>query len=136
MQTINATHVAPIGYARPLSRISSRGCNAHGEYRLFCQSCAYVVTWELVELSGDIIALILDRDSGQVLEYVTTEDDAYSVNHLAHDGEVVLRDDMLGDARALTLAYEASIYADCFSVPLSKRWPSTSAAELPGDERL
>lgn len=122
--TINATHTAPVGYTRSYVRPTAHGCRSHDAYRIGCGLCGYAFTPTPVTLASDVLALILDREDGSVLEYVTDDATPVNVAHLAHDGEVVLRDDMLDHPVSAALAYEATLYADCFGVPLSERFPS------------
>lgn len=124
METINATHVAPRGYARTYAAPTPRGCAKHATYTIFCQGCGYDFPHVKVALDDDIIALILDREDGSVLEWVTDDAHGPDIAHLAHDGEVVLRNDALDNPAALALAHEATLYADCFAVALANRWPS------------
>lgn len=126
METINATHTAPIGYTRSYVKPVKHGCTRHADYMIGCGSCGFAFVPTPVTLAGDVVALILDREDGSVVEYVTTDSTPVNVAHLAHDGEVVLRDDLLDHPVSAALAYEATLYADCFAVPLSQRFPSES----------
>ena len=124
-ETINAFHVAPTGYARTYASVSEHGCEVHPNYRPLCSGCGFKWEDKRVALDDDIVALILDPQDGSVVEWIT--DTAYGpdIAHLAHQGEVVIREDFDADNSAIiALAAEARLVADCFGVQLSDKWPS------------
>ena len=114
-KTVNAFHVAPAGYTRTYLRFS--GSNDPRTGRAIFDDVP-------VTLGDDVIALILDRDDGSVVEYVTSESGG-EVAGLAHDGEVVILESAdLSHPAIAALVSEARLYADCFGVTLSDKWPS------------
>ena len=114
-ETVNAFHVAPTGYTRTYLRFS--GSNDPRTGRAIFDDVP-------VALGGDVIALILDREDGSVVEYVTA-DQGPEVAGLAHDGAAVILESADFNHPALSaIISEAEIYADCFNVTLSDKWPS------------
>ena len=124
MDTINAFHTAPIGYARAYVTMEAHGCKRHADYRIGCHECGYSPIAHTVAMVDDVIALILDREDGSVVEWIT--DDAYGPDmaHLAHDGTVVIRDDATETGIARALIHESELVADCFGRELSELYPS------------
>ena len=120
MTTVNAFHVAPIGYAREYVTMTATGCNSHDAYRIGCGNCDYVPVTHTVALVDDVIALILDREDGSIIECLTADSGTEFAATVAHDGEVVIREDALNDPCPVivALAAEAARYADCFGVHL------------------
>ncbi len=126
MDTLNAFHVAPIGYARAYVTMEAHGCKRHADYRIGCHECGYSPIAHTVAMVDDVIALILDREDGSVIEWVTADSGTEFAANVAHDGEVVVREDALDNPcpAVVALASEARLYADCFSVRLSELYPS------------
>lgn len=118
MDTINAGLIAPTGYTRSYTRMRDIPCEAHADYRPFCPNCVYVVESVPVALEGDVIALILDREDGSVIDWIKPDYYTGLVQTLAHQGVAVIREDVWDDLDAYpaarALAYEAELYADCF----------------------
>lgn len=128
METINAGLIAPIGYARGYVTMTATGCPKHGNYTLFCGACDYVPVPHRVELSGDVIGLILDREDGSVIDWLTPDSGIEFATTVAHAGHVVIREDIwdnLADYPVARAAIaEAGLYADCFSAPAATLPPS------------
>lgn len=126
MTTINAFHTAPTGYAREYVTMTATGCKRHAAYAVGCSACEYVPVTHVAALVDDVIALILDREDGSVIEWLTADSGREFAATVAHDGAVVIREDALIDPCpvVVALASESDLYADCFSVQLSELWPS------------
>lgn len=114
-ETVNAFHVAPAGYTRTYARFSGKNDPRTGRA---------IFDDVPVTLGDDVIALILDREDGSVVEYVTTESGS-EVAGLAHDGGVVILESADFSHPAISaLANEARLCADCFGLTVSDIWPS------------
>jgi hypothetical protein len=126
MDTLNAFHVAPIGYARAYVTMEAHGCKRHAEYATFCPECDWVPVSHTVAMVDDVIALVLDWEDGSIVEWITADSGVEFATSIAHDGQVVIREDALNDPCDVirALASEARLYADCFSVQLSELHPS------------
>lgn len=126
MDVINAFHVAPIGYARAYVTMEAHGCKRHPAYVIGCSDCGYEPVSHTVALVGDVIAMVLDREDGSVIDWLTADSGTDFAVTIAHDGEVVIREDALNAPCAVivALASESRLYANCFSVQLSELYPS------------
>lgn len=128
METINAGLIAPAGYARSYVTMTATGCAKHESYTLFCGACDYMPVSHRVELSGDTIGLILDREDGSVIEWLTPDSGIEFATTVAHAGHVVIREDVWGNLAdhpvARAAIAEARLYADCFSIPAGTLPPS------------
>lgn len=113
---MSAHLIAPAGYARTHFQFVAVACQNHTQYAIGCASCTYVETELTVPLTGDTLALILDREDNSVLEYVTTYSAGYEIAHLAHDGVVVIREDMQDHPTAQALITESALVADCYGL--------------------
>lgn len=121
METINAGHLAPIGYTRSYVTMAARGCERHsGIYTRFCSACDWTPVSHRIALKDDVIALILDREGGDVIEWLTDDSGVEFAQTVAHDGIVVIREDVWQNLDAHPVAraavHEATLYADCFGV--------------------
>lgn len=127
--TLNACHVEAAGYTRHIHRMTPHGCTVHPEYRILCSSCGWKTTTEPITLGGSIVALILDRDDGSVIEWLTADSGLEFARSIVHDGELVILDRAEDSPVVAAAMHEAILRADCFSVALGERFPS-EAAEL------
>lgn len=110
--------IAPAGYTRSYTRAKDTPCTAHPDYHPFCPNCTYVIESVPVTLKGDVIALVLDREDGSVIDWIEPDYWVGLVQTLAHQGIAVIREDVYADLdsypAARALAHEAELYADCF----------------------
>lgn len=131
METVNAFHVAPAGYTRPVVSMESRGCKIHPAYTLFCGDCGYApvhrpVTLGSMDTYGDIVlAMILD-ESGDIHDYITTDTYWETAQSLAQSGALVVLDDpaTFNDPAIVAAIHEATLRADCFGLTLADLAPS------------
>src|SRR5690606_33116238 len=124
MDTINAFHTAPIGYARAYVTMEAHVCKRHADYRIGCHECGYSPIAHTVAMVDDVIALILDRDDGSVVEWVTDDGYGPDMAHLSHDGTVLNREEAAETRIARALIPASELVADCFRLELSELYPA------------
>lgn len=120
MESINGGTIKPVGYTVNYVRFDRYSCTRHSDYSLFCHDCGYAEISVPVTLGGDILALIVDRDTGELVDWVGSDTYWETATTLAHSGEVIISQsawDMEPKPRALVaLMSEAALYSDCFGV--------------------
>jgi len=135
METVNAFHVAPAGYTRPVVSMESHGCKIHPTYTLFCGDCGYApvhrpVTLGSMDAYGDVVlAMILD-ENGDVYDFITTDTYWETAQSLAQSGALVVLDDpaALTSRPIMAAMHEATLRADCFGITLPTLPVSLDAA--------
>lgn len=120
--TVNAGFIRPVGFTATYTTMQSVGCLKHGTYTLFCAECYWVPVAHTVTLGGDVLALVLDREDGSLLEVIGTDTYWETAQTVATWGNLVVSEHVWNmpevPHNVAVAMHEATLYADCFGVAL------------------
>lgn len=124
MRTINAGHVKPVGYSAKYITMKETACAKHQYYWPLCSKCIYREEHKTITLGEGILAIVICRESGEALEWITADTPWETAQNIATWGELVISQDVwemeekpLSIIRAM---HEATLYADCFGLEAPK----------------
>lgn len=117
-ETINAGRIKPVGYSASYTTMKSVGCKEHELYRVGCSACKYVEEHKTITLGGEVLAIIICPESGELIEWITTDTPWETAQNVATWGTLVISQEvwqMEEKPLSIILAMqEATLHADCF----------------------
>lgn len=120
MRTINAGHVKPVGYSAKYLTMKGKACKVHEKYYPLCSQCEYREEYKTIALGGEILALVICPETGELLEWITADTPWETAQNVATWGELAIsqavwemEEKPLSIVRAM---HEATLHADCFGL--------------------
>lgn len=115
-ETITAGLIKPDGYSAKYVTMKATACPNHQNYLPLCSQCEYREEYRTVALGGEILALVICPESGELLEWITADTPWETAQNVATWGTLVISQavwDMEEKPLSIVRAmHEATLYAD------------------------